>query len=76
MSNTFKIYDGEIIVSYKTDNKIAQDVVKKIIEWCEQYNVNCGEGLMQSDEPQIEAPALIAEIIDDLLQFESKYEGE
>ena len=31
---------------------------------------------MQSDEPQIEAPALIAEIIDDLLQFESKYEGE
>ena len=41
-------------------------------EWCKKHNVAGGEGLVQSDDPIIEAPHLLAEIIDDVLMFKYK----
>jgi len=66
----FKIWDEDTTVSYKSNIEKNKQIVEKIIEWCKKYNVSSGESLMQRDDPVIEAPVLIAEIIDDILEFE------
>jgi len=68
--NEFEIYDGEVVIVYENTPKQQEEVVKRIIDWCKKYNVSSGEDLMQSDDPIIEAPVLISEIIDDVLNFQ------
>ena len=70
MKKTFKIYN-DTEIQYEVSEAQALETVRRIIEWCEKYDVGCGESLVQSDDPQIEAPFLLAEIIDDVLKFKS-----
>lgn len=35
-----------------------------------------GESIMQGDEPQIHAPEVLADIADEILKFDVRYEGE
>jgi hypothetical protein len=73
MSNSFEVYDGDAVVNYEINEDVARETVKRIIDWCKKYNVSCGEGLMQSDDPQIFASILIAKIIDEVLLFKIKF---
>ncbi len=71
---SFEIYDGDAKVTYQSTDTINQKVVDKIIAWCKEHNCSCGETLFQNDECMIYAPELLAEIIDDILKFETKFE--
>ena len=71
MKKEFEIFDGDVKVSYQASPRNNKMIADKIIEWCIKYNVSCGECLIQSDDPTIEAPVLISEIIDDILKFDS-----
>lgn len=73
MIKEFKIYDGDCTVKYSTSEIIAETVIEKIIQFCEQYNVSSGESLVQSDDPLIEAPHFLADIIDSLLEFNTEW---
>lgn len=69
--STYEIYRGSTTVTYNDDQETRDKVFDKIIEWLKKYNVSSGEGLCQSDDPQIEAPILMADIVDDILECKS-----
>lgn len=49
----------------------AEKVLNKIIEWMEHpdhYAAYSGEAIMQSDNTLIDAPDLISDIVDDILE--------
>lgn len=72
MEKEFQTNRGTTTVKYKTSESVNQKVVDKIIRWCEKYNQSSGEDLHQSDEGNIYAPELIADIIDEILEFETE----
>lgn len=74
MEKSFKIYNGETTVKYQETEINNHLIVEKIIKWCEKYNISSGEGLVQSDNGNIYAPELVADIIDDILKFEAEWE--
>ena len=63
-----KIGSGMWRINYSQD--VAQEVLDKIIEWTDHpdhYASHSGEGIMQSDNTIIDAPELISDIVDDIL---------
>lgn len=75
MIKEFKIYDSTT-VEYNYSEAEALQVVSKIVEWCEKYNISSGESLVQSDNGTIYSPELVADIIDDVLKFKAKWDEE
>lgn len=52
-------------------SEVADTILNKIIEWMEDdkhYASSHGEGIMQDDNCQIDAPILIASIVDYILK--------
>lgn len=74
MNKKFKIYDGDCTIEYNISPEAAQKTVEAIINWCKEYNISSGESLVQTDNGLIEAPYLVANIIDDILEFNSNWE--
>jgi len=68
MEKTFKIW-GDTEIRYQSSEAGDAEVVRRIIEWCQKYHIGSGKSLCQDDDGQIEAPSLLAEIIDDVLKF-------
>lgn len=64
----FKTKDGDNVKVEVTAEK-ASEVMTAIIDWCKQYNCFHGECIMQSDDPQTDAPWLIAHLVDDVIKF-------
>ena len=62
-------YQYRINYSYK----IAVDALDKLIEWMKEVGHSAsayGEGIMQDDNCTIDAPVLIADIVDNILKPE------
>lgn len=59
-------------ISYSSSEKTKQEVFDAIINWVRKHDAWSGEILCQDDDCQIEAPQLLADIVDDILDF--KYE--
>jgi hypothetical protein len=57
-------------VKFERTREKEKAVFDKIIEFCKRHNCFFGECIMQSDDPQIYAPELISEIVDDIIEFE------
>jgi hypothetical protein len=60
---------NKYIIEYSP--KVAMEILHKIIEWMEEnnhYASSHGEGIMQDDNCQIDAPVLIADIVDNILK--------
>jgi len=57
-------------ISVSVTEEEKNEIVSRIVEWCEKYHIWSGECLCQSDNGNIYAPALVADIIDDILQPE------
>lgn len=53
--------------------KYARAMVDKILQFCKDFSVTSGEVLVQDDSALIEAPNLIADILDDILKIESEW---
>lgn len=69
MNKEIKIGDNIYKINYTPE--IADAVLNKIIKWMEHpehYAAYSGEGIMQSDDTIIDAPELISDIVDDILQ--------
>lgn len=67
MKNQFTLRGTTI--AYQSDSITNLKVVNAIVDWCKEYRITSGKCLCQDDNGQIEAPNLIASIIDDILQF-------
>lgn len=46
------------------------------MEYFKKHECFSGESIMQMDNPQIEAPELMADIADDILKFKFTYKDE
>lgn len=69
MNKEIKIGGNIYEINYTPET--ADAVLNKIIEWMEHsnhYAAHSGEGIMQSDNTIIDAPDLISDIVDDILQ--------
>jgi hypothetical protein len=69
MLQKFKIYGGDVSVIVNVTDEKKTEVFNAILKWCEVHNCTSGEHLCQNDECNINAPILIADIIDDILDF-------
>jgi len=69
MNKEIKI--GDCIYKVNYTSEVADAILNKIIEWMQHpshYASHSGEGIMQSDNTLIDAPELISDIVDDILQ--------
>jgi len=69
MNKEIKIGGNLYSINYSPET--ADEILDKIIAWMEHkdhYASAHGEGIMQNDECIIDAPNLIADIVDDILK--------
>ena len=69
MNKQIKIGNNIYEINYSPET--ADAILNKIIEWMEHpnhYAAHSGEGIMQSDNTIIDAPDLISDIVDVILQ--------
>ena len=60
----------------KGDRKqINKQIVDKLIQWFEDFNCYDGESLCQDDDCIIEAPYLLANILDEFFEYEDDKEN-
>lgn len=58
-------------VEYEDTPEIRDAVFEKLMEsYFKEYGAYSGEVIMQSDDPIIYAPEVLAEIADDIIRFE------
>lgn len=75
MSKRFcKVKDEDLKVSFDDTPELRDAVFEKVISFFEKHESFHGEAIMQSDDPQIYAPQLMADLADDIIKFELKYE--
>lgn len=67
----FQLWDGECTVTYKVSDEIKEQILNRIIKYCEETKTDCGEGLHQCDNSLIEAPSVLSDIIDNILEMET-----
>jgi len=60
---------NDVTITYKDDQATKEAVFKKVVDWFMDQETFSGESLMQSDAPQLEAPVLLSDLADDILQF-------
>ena len=70
MKKEFPIYDGEFIYEYEITPEKKDAIVNRILEYCVANNCVNGETLHQSDDCLIDAPNVLSDIIDDIIEFE------
>jgi len=67
------IYDGNATAEYEIPENKKEEITNKILEFCFKHNCFCGETLMQDDDCLIESADLIADIIDDIINFKVEW---
>ena len=71
----FYYYGENCTVNYDDSEEAIQSVFKKLLDdYYFKHHSFSGEGIMQSDSPQQEAPVILSEIADDILKFKVKWE--
>lgn len=71
----FNYDDGRATVSYDETPELRVKLWDRVLEFYKKHEAFSGEHIMQSDNPQIEAPELLSEIADDIFNFETKWKG-
>lgn len=59
----------EYVVAYQDDERTKQAVFDRIVAFYKEHKSFSGESVMQMDGPQLAAPELLADIVDDILQM-------
>ncbi len=57
-------------VTYKDDKNTRDVVFEKVLDFFLRLECFNGECCIQNDDPQLEAPELLAELADDVFQFD------
>ncbi len=61
---------GDYIVSFDDSAEAKEVLFNKLLEWFISQECYHGEAIMQSDEPIIAAPEILADIADEVFKFE------
>lgn len=72
MIKQLKMYDGSMIAEYDETPELKDAVFTKLLTWFQKTNATTGEA-MQSDDFNIEAPEIMADILDDIICFKTKW---
>lgn len=75
MEKEFTIYDGDLKVKVNITDEKKDKIVERILQYCKENNCVEGETLHQSDDCLLEAPGVLSDIIDDIMEFETNWEG-
>lgn len=69
MKGSFK--KDEYVISYDINDKQKNEIVKRLIKY---YSTHLwfGEGIQQDDDSIIDAPSVLSDICDDIIEFEEK----
>ncbi len=68
-----KIETEDYVIQYLDDKETKEKVFNAVIEWCKKYELFSGESIAQTDDGNIEAPILMCDIVDDIIQFETEW---
>ena len=60
--------------AYNNNQATRDAVFDKLIEWYFKHECFHGANIIQHDEPNMDAPNILAEIADDLLKFDIKWD--
>lgn len=66
------MYDGDMIAAYEETEEKKQQLWDTVINWCKKYNAATAES-WQNDDFQIEAPSLMVDVIDEIIQFKTQW---
>lgn len=60
----------DCVVTYDDSTKIRDAVFDKLIEWYFEHESFSGEDTIQRDGPSIDAPNILASIVDNIIKFD------
>lgn len=72
----FKIYDGDCTVRLEITEEKKNQILERVLQFCQETECTAGEVLHQSDTCNIAAPSVLSDIIDNILKFETKFVDE
>jgi len=61
-------------VVYNQSQEIKNAVFNRLIDWYFKHQRFSGEGIMQSDDPLIDAPVILSEIADEIIKFNVRWD--
>jgi len=56
-------------ITYKVSDEIKEKIIDRIIEYCQETGCYSGESLHQCDDGIMEAPSVMSDIIDDIIEM-------
>tara|TARA_R110000782_G_scaffold266006_1_gene360170 strand:- start:371 stop:592 length:222 start_codon:yes stop_codon:yes gene_type:complete len=68
------MYDGDVKVTLEVTQEKKDAILERIIEYCKENECTSGESLHQNDNCLIDAPNVLSDIIDDILDFKTEYQ--
>lgn len=60
-------------VKFEETAELKEQVFERVLAFLTKHEAFYGESLMQSDGPQIEAPDFLAELVDEVFQFDAEF---
>jgi hypothetical protein len=62
----------DFVVEYDDSEQVRDRVFNRLMEFLHEHNLYNGEVILQSDSIQLDAPDFLADLIDNVIQFEVK----
>ena len=59
-------------VVFEDTPELRERVFEHVLAFLTKHEAFSGESIMQSDDPQIEAPEFLAELVDEVFQFDTE----
>lgn len=73
MKKQFNIYNGDLSIKINVTENQKDAIIYEILSYCERNNCISGESLFQNDNCLIEAPEVLSNIIDDILNLKKEW---
>lgn len=67
------IVKEDLCVKFEETPELKESVYDRVLKFFLDHDAYYGEVIMQSDDPQIEAPVLLSDIADGLFKFDVEY---
>ena len=73
MQSEFDLYGGDLKVKVDITDEKKDKIVERILQYCKENNCVDGETLHQSDNCLLDAPNVLSDIIDNIINFETEW---
>ena len=68
MYRAYEVFNGDAVVTYSASPETHMKVMDKIVEYFSRNDVTCPEAVMQNDDANLEAPELLSDIAEMLIE--------